>query len=115
VRKVLLLLALALGCLGCVTDRTLELDFKHPSIEVKPNGFYVNERPASAKAILDSLKDMDIPGSRVIHIRVDGDVVDLGPARMLMAYLAQNGYTRPVLVTERHAESSVREAGKRWR
>lgn len=98
-----------------MTGQTLELDAKHPSIEVKTNGFYVNERPASAKAILDSLKDMDIPGSRVIHIRVDGDVVDLGPARMLMAYLAQNGYTRPVLVTERHAESSVREAGKRWR
>ena len=114
-RKVFTLLALAALFAGCVTARTLELDAKHPSIEVKTNGFYVNGEPASAKTILESLQDLEVPVTRVIHIRVDNDVTDLKPARMLMAYLAKNGYTRPVLVTERHAESAVKERNSPWR
>lgn len=115
VRKFLALLALATLFAGCVTDRMLELDAKHPSIEVKTTGFYVNGQPASARYILESLQDLEVPVTRVIHIRVDNDVTDLKPARMLMAYLAQNGYTRPVLVTERHAESAVKERSNPWR
>lgn len=106
---ILLLLA------GCVTANTLELDAKHPSIEVKTTGFYVNNKPASAKSILETLQDMEVPVERVIHIRIDKDVTDLRPARMLMGYLAANGYTRPVLVTERHAESQVQEKKSKWR
>lgn len=100
---------------GCVTTAELELDAKHPSIEVKEHGFYVNGQPATPKMILNTLERMDVPKDRVIHIRIDGNVTDLSPARMLMAYLAQNGYTRPVLVTERHAESEAKEIPKRWR
>lgn len=106
---ILLLLA------GCVTASSLELDAKHPSIEVRTAGFYVNNAPASAKAILATLEDMEVPHERVIHIRIDKDVTDLRPARMLMGYLAKNGYTRPVLVTERHAESEAREKKSKWR
>lgn len=113
-RKILILLGLA-ATLGCVTTAELELDAKHPSIEVKENGFYVNDQPASARMILNTLERMDIPKDRVIHIRINGSVTDLQPARMLMAYLAKNGYTRPVLVTERHAESEAKEIHNRWR
>ena len=57
------------------------------------------------------LSDFDVPHDRTIHILLDDDVRDLRPARFLMALLAKAGYTRPVLVTKRHAEATI--IGKR--
>lgn len=102
---------------GCATNSVsvLELDDKNPSIEVKTNGFYVNGQPTTARKILEALEDLGVPKTRTIHIRIDNDVTDLGPARTFMAYLASHGYTRPVLVTKRHAESEAREKKPQWR
>ena len=55
--------------------------------------------------VASRLEDFDIPRDRTIHILLDDDVKDLRPARFLMACLAKAGYTRPVLVTKRHAEA----------
>ena len=53
------------------------------------------------------LSDFDVPHDRTIHILLDNDVRDLRPARILMAHIARAGYTRPVLVTKRHAEATI--------
>ena len=103
--KVLLLL---LGCvaLGCATERrTLELDAQHPAVRVSVQGVLFGDRYVKPTEVAEILEDYDIPHDRTIHIRLDPDVKDLKPARFLMACLSRAGYTRPVLVTERHAEA----------
>lgn len=113
VRKFLPLLVLLAGCAS--TTPVLELDAKDPSIEVKTTGFYVNDQPTTPKRILAALTDLEVPKTRTIYIRIDDNVTNLTPARSLMGYLAKNGYTRPVLVTKRHAESEAHDKKKPWR
>ena len=102
--KVLLLL---LGCvaLGCATHRTLELDAQHPAVSVTTLGVKFGENLVKPAEVAEILADYDVPHDRVIHIFLDPEVKDLRPARYLMASLSRAGYTRPVLVTKRHAES----------
>ena len=102
--KVLLLL---LGCLalGCAAHRTLELDAQHPAVSVTTLGVKFGDELVQPEEVAEILTDYDIPHDRVIHILLDPEVKDLRPARVLMAYLRKAGYTRPVLVTKRHAES----------
>ena len=102
--KVLLLL---LGCvaLGCATHRTLELDAKHPAVSVTTLGVKFGDELVKPEEVPGILEDYDVPHDRVIHILLDPEVKDLRPARYLMATLRRAGYTRPVLVTKRHAES----------
>ena len=97
-----------LSC-GCATRRTLELDAQNPAVRVSTQGFLFGERRVTAEQVPELLEDLDVPHDRVIHIRLDPDVRDLRPARLVMAHLRKAGYTRPVLVTKRHAESFVTE------
>ena len=91
---------------GCVTESSLELDSRHPSIEVKERGFYVNDELVMPDKVLKALEEMEVPRDRVIYIRVNSDTIDdLKAARLFMGYLAKNGYHRSVLVTERHTSS----------
>lgn len=102
--KVLLLL---LGCvaMGCMTHRTLELDAQHPAVSVCTLGVKFGDELVKPEEVAEILADYDVPHDRVIHILLDPEVKDLRPARYLMATLRRAGYTRPVLVTKRHAES----------
>lgn len=102
--KVLLLL-LACVALGCATQRTLELDARHPAVSVTTLGVKFGDELVKPEEVAEILADYDVPHDRVIHILLDSEVKDLRPARVLMAYLRRAGYTRPVLVTKRHAES----------
>ena len=102
--KVLLLL-LACVAMGCTTHRTLELDAQHPAVAVTTLGVKFGDELVKPEEVAEILADYDIPHDRVIHILLDPAVRDLRPARYLMATLRRAGYTRPVLVTKRHAES----------
>lgn len=102
--KVLLLL-LACVALGCATQRTLELDARHPAVSVTTLGVKFGDELVKPEEVPEILADYDVPHDRVVHILLDPEVKDLRPARVLMAYLRRAGYTRPVLVTKRHAES----------
>ena len=93
-----------LGC-GCTVHRTLELDAKHPAVRVSTQGVLFGDRYVQPAEVAETLDDYDVPRDRTIHILLDPDVQDLRPARFLMATLARAGYTRPVLVTSRHAEA----------
>ena len=101
-----------LNC-GCTNQRTLELDIRHPAVRVSTQGVLFGDRFVRPEEVSEILEDYDVPHDRVIHILLDPDVKDLGPARTLMGYLSVAGYTRPVLVTKRHAESV--NLGKRKR
>jgi len=93
-----------LSC-GCTTHRTLELDAKHPAVRMSVRGVMFGNELVPPQEVPEILEDYGVPYDRVIHILLDPDVKDLLPARSLMGYLSQAGYTRPVLVTKRHAES----------
>ena len=99
-----------LNC-GCTSHRTLELDAKHPAVRVSVRGVLFGDQYVRPDEVAEILEDYDVPHERVIHILLDPDVKDLRPARTLMGYLSKAGYTRPVLVTKRHAESE--NLGKR--
>lgn len=101
------LFALAsLGC-GCTTQRTLTLDAQNPTLRVSTQGVLFGDRYVEPVEIPGMLIDHGIPKKRTIHILLDSDVKNLSQARFLMACLARAGYTRPVLVTKRHAESAA--------
>ena len=104
------LVAVAIACLsllagGCATHREMNLDSQNPSVRVSRQGILFGDTFVNPQDVPEILDDYDIPKDRTIHIRLDQDVRDLRPARYLMAVLRKAGYTRPVLVTERHAES----------
>ena len=94
-----------LACGGCATRRTLELDAQHPAISVCTLGVKFGNELVNPEEVAEILADYDVPHDRVIHILLEPEVKDLRPARYLMATLSHAGYTRPVLVTKRHAES----------
>ena len=91
--------------LGCATHRTLELDAQHPVVSVCTLGVKFGDELVKPEEVVEILEDYDIPHDRVIHILLEPEVKDLRPARYLMGCLSHAGYTRPVLVTKRHAES----------
>jgi len=96
---------------GCASQRIVELDSQNPAVRVSTHGGFFGEESVKPEEVPEILEDNDIPHERVIHILLDPDVKDLRPARFLMVCLARAGYTRPVLVTKRHAEAE--NLGKR--
>ena len=68
-------------------------------------GVHFGDELAQPQEVPEILEDYDVPHDRVIHIRLDPDVKDLRPATAVRVGLARAGYTRSILVTERHAES----------
>ncbi|MGN0832755.1 MAG: branched-chain amino acid transporter permease [Kiritimatiellia bacterium] len=92
------------SCCGCATQQ-VELDARHPAVRVSTQGFLFGEQFMPAEEIAATLAGCGVPRDRVIHIRLDPDVRDLRPARLLMAHLRKAGYTRPILVTKRHSAS----------
>ena len=100
-----LLFAAILACCGCMSRRTVQLDAKNPAVRVSPNGVLFGDTYVKPHEVPEILDDCGVPRDRVIHILLDGEVRNLSEARFLMGCLARAGYTRPVLVTKRHAEA----------
>lgn len=90
---------------GCASQRIISLDADSPSVSVSTHGVKIGKNLVSPAEVVEVLQDNDIPYDRVIHIRLEPDVVDLSEARNLMGFLCACGYKRPVLVKERHSES----------
>ena len=90
---------------GCATRQQLSYDAQHPAVRVSRLGILFGDTFVEPQQVPEILDDYDVPRTRTIHIRLDPDVRDLGPARTLMGYLCKAGYKNPVLVTERHSAS----------
>lgn len=99
-------LYMALLSCGCsTTHREIRFDAEQPAVRVSRQGVLFCDTFVRPHEVPEMLRDYGVPRERTIHIRLDSDVRDLGPARSLMGYLCRAGYNSPVLVTERHAES----------
>ena len=101
----LVLAGLGAAGAGCASHRAVQLDAQNPAVRYSNSGVYFGGDRVEPHEVPRILEAYDVPHDRVIHIRLDPDVRDLRGARALMAHIARGGYTRPVLVTERHAES----------
>ena len=98
----------ALAVCGCASRRAvIELDARHPAIRQTAHGTMIGDTVVRPEEVPEYLSDFDVPHGRTIHILLDSDVRDLRPARILMSHIAKAGYTRPVLVTKRHAEATI--------
>ena len=98
----------ALAVCGCASRRAvIELDARHPAIRQTVHGTMIGDTVVRPEEVPEYLSDFDVPHDRTIHILLDNDVRDLLPARILMSHIAKAGYTRPVLVTKRHAEATI--------
>lgn len=98
-------LCAALFACGCATRQTVSFDAQNPAVRVSRLGILFGDTFVEPHHVPEILDDYDVPKTRTIHIRLDPDVRDLGPARTLMGYLCKAGYKNPVLVTERHSSS----------
>lgn len=112
-RGLLLTAVLAAVLSGCATRRTITLDAQNPSVRVSVQGVLFGDRYVEPAEVAEILADYDIPRTRTIHILLDPEVRNLAQARYLMGCLGKAGYTRPVLVTKRHAESNVVDKKKK--
>ena len=90
---------------GCVSYDVMELDAQNPTLHYSDRGVFLGDRQVQPDDVPGILEDHDIPHDRVIHIRIDSGTRNLKEARRLMNCLAAKGYTRPVLVTKKHAEA----------
>lgn len=100
-----------LSC-GCVTANTIELDAQNPAVRVTTTGTYFGGKRVEPMQVAEILEEHGIPHDRTIHILIDMEVAkDLSGARALMWLLARAGYTRPMLVTKRHADKFIKEDG----
>lgn len=99
-----LVLSFALAA-GCASQRTVAFEAANPAVSVTSCGVYFAGDKIAPGELPGILEDMGIPKTRTIHIQLDAKVKDLREARLLMGMLGKAGYTRPVLVTKRHAES----------
>ena len=98
-------LCVAMMVCGCATRQEVTFDAQNPAVRVSRLGILFGDTFVKPEEVPGILDDYDVPKTRTIHIRLDPDVHNLGPARTLMGYLGRAGYMNPVLVTERHAES----------
>lgn len=93
---------------GCVTVRDVEYGPDHPILQYDSYGLKFDGERVKPSEVPDLLEDYAIPHDATIHIAVSADAqYNLKPIRMFMGYLAKMGYTRSVLVTDRHGDSEL--------
>ena len=88
-----------------MTRRSVQLDAKNPAVRFSVNGVLFGDTFVKPQEVPEILDDYGVPRDRVIHILLDANVRNLAEARYLIGCLGRAGYTRPILVTKRHAEA----------
>ena len=89
---------------GCVTTTETRYGVAHPVVKIVDGRCMFEDEYVSPAEVPKLLEKHGIAKDRVIHILVD-EIDDLAPHRQFLAYLAMHGYKRPILITERRAES----------
>ncbi len=90
---------------GCASERVMEIDAENPVFSISQLGVKFDNRFIEPDEVIDILEDASVPKSQTIYIHVDSNALDMRVPSRLMAILAKAGYTRPILITKRHAES----------
>ena len=101
--------ALIMLLVGCTTERHIT-DARHPDVAITADGgvTYLGKY-VDAKDLPGLLKDSGFTKQDTINIHVPEDLRDMREPRRVMAILSRNGFTRPILVSDR---KSYAELGK---
>ena len=100
-------LAAAMLSAGCAHERTI-IDDKPPEITITADRHILyGRRTITLKELPERLADDGFSPSRTLPIRVE-NLHDLRAANDVLIYLRLKGWTRAVVVTDRHGSSSSR-------
>ena len=100
---------LALLLVGCATEHHIT-DARHPEVAIRSDGSVSYRGKFVVPEDLPGLlKDSGFTKQDTINIHVSEDLRDMRAPRRVMAILSRNGFTRPILVSDR---KSYTELGK---
>lgn len=99
----------ALFACGCATEHYIT-DARHPEVAITADGgvTYRGEF-VDPEDLPDLLKDSGLTRRDTINIHIPDDLRDMRMPRRVMGILSRNGFTRPILLTDR---KSYTELGK---
>lgn len=102
------LLALAFA-VGCTTERYIT-DARHPEVAITADGGVTYRgKYVELRDLPGLLRDSGLTKQDTINIHVSDDLRDMRAPRRVMAFLSRNGFTRPILTSDR---KSYTELGK---
>ena len=97
----------ALLLAGCATEHHIT-DARHPEVAITPLGSVTYRgKFVDPKDLPGLLKDSGLTKRDTINIHVPEDLQDMRVPRRVMAILARNGFTRPILLTDRKSYATV--------
>ena len=108
----------ALACAlvaGCAHER-LVTDSRHPEIEITASGVVTwRGKAVDADELPQKLRDAGFTRKDTINIRVPADIKDYRMSYYVMRRLVENGFSRPILVTEKRSYSETAKPSKNRR
>ncbi len=98
---------LALLLVGCATEHHIT-DARHPEVAITPDGGVTYRgKFVDPEDLPGLLKDSGFTKQDTINIHVSEDLRDMRAPRRVMAILARNGFTRPILLTDRKSYTTL--------
>ena len=98
---------LALLLAGCMTEHHIT-DARHPEVAITPDGGVTYRgKFVDPEDLPGLLKDSGLTKRDTINIHVPDDLQDMRAPRRVMAILARNGFTRPILLTDRKSYTTL--------
>lgn len=100
------LLALVFAA-GCTTEHYIT-DARHPEVAITADGGVTYRgKYVDLKDLPGLLKDSGLTKQDTINIHVSDDLRDIRAPRRVMGYLSRNGFTRPILISERRSYAQL--------
>ena len=99
----------ALFLVGCATEHHIT-DARHPEVAITADGGVTYRgKSVDPEDLPGLLKDSGLTKQDTIFIHIPEDLRDMRAPRRVMAILSRNGFTRPILISDR---KSYTELGK---
>ena len=99
--------ALAALLCGCATEHYVT-DARHPEISItEAGGVTYRGEFVDIEDLPGLLKDSGFRKRDTINIHVSDDLRDMRAPRRVMAFLSRNGFTRPILISERRSYTQL--------
>lgn len=99
--------ALVVLLVGCTTERHVT-DAHHPDVAITADGGVTYRgKFVDARDLPGLLKDSGFTKQDTINIHVPEDIHNMREPRRVMAILSRNGFTRPILVSDRKSYTAL--------
>ena len=106
-RKVAVAAFLLLLAAGCTTEHYIT-DARHPEVAIAADGGVMYRgKYVDLRDLPGLLRDSGLTKQDTINIHVSDDLRDMRAPRRVMAFLSRNGFTRPILISERRSYTQL--------